>query len=33
MVVFTPDIQMDKDANNEDLGGGDTAAPIFKRYS
>jgi Cell division protein FtsI/penicillin-binding protein 2 len=30
MVVFTPDIQMDKDANNEDLGGGDTAAPIFK---
>lgn len=30
MVVFTPDIQSLKGTNNEDLGGGDTAAPIFK---
>ena len=30
MVVFTPEIQSLKGANNEDLGGGDTAAPIFK---
>ena len=30
MVVFTPDIQSLKGINNEALGGGDTAAPIFK---
>ncbi len=30
MIVFTPDIQSLKGTNNEDLGGGDTAAPIFK---
>ena len=30
MVVFTPEIQSLKGANNEALGGGDTAAPIFK---
>lgn len=30
MVVFTPDIECIKDANNNDAGGGDTAAPIFK---
>ncbi|MCE5220386.1 MAG: penicillin-binding protein 2 [Clostridium sp.] len=30
MVVFTPEIQSLKGTNNEDLGGGDTAAPIFK---
>jgi cell division protein FtsI/penicillin-binding protein 2 len=31
MVVFTPDIQSKGNTNNnEDLGGGDTAAPIFK---
>ncbi len=30
MVVFTPDIQCLKSSDNEDLGGGDTAAPIFK---
>lgn len=31
MVVFTPDINSSKSAgNNEALGGGDTAAPIFK---
>lgn len=30
MVVFTPEIQAKKDADNETLGGGDTAAPIFK---
>ena len=30
MVVFTPDIQSKEKNNNEDLGGGDTAAPIFK---
>ncbi|EKQ53744.1 penicillin-binding transpeptidase domain-containing protein [Clostridium sp. Maddingley MBC34-26] len=30
MVVFTPDIQSLKSTDNEDLGGGDTAAPIFK---
>lgn len=31
MVVFTPDINSSKGAgNNEALGGGDTAAPIFK---
>jgi len=30
MVVFTPEIESLKGANNQDLGGGDTAAPIFK---
>lgn len=30
MVVFTPEIQAIKDNKNQDLGGGDTAAPIFK---
>ena len=30
MVVFTPEIQSIKDSNTQDLGGGDTAAPIFK---
>ena len=30
MVVFTPDIEQVKDENNNDAGGGDTAAPIFK---
>ena len=30
MVVFTPDIQSNKNADNEELGGGDTAAPILK---
>ena len=30
MVVFTPEIQSLKGANNEALGGGDTAAPKFK---
>lgn len=30
MVVFTPDIERIKDDNNNDAGGGDTAAPIFK---
>ena len=30
MVVFTPEIQAIKDANSQELGGGDTAAPIFK---
>ncbi|HEX9026737.1 MAG TPA: penicillin-binding transpeptidase domain-containing protein [Clostridium sp.] len=30
MVVFTPEIESMKGSNNEDLGGGDTAAPIFK---
>lgn len=30
MVVFTPEIQAIKDTNSQDLGGGDTAAPIFK---
>lgn len=31
MVVFTPDIELIKDSNNNDAGGGDTAAPIFKK--
>lgn len=31
MVVFTPDIEYIKDSNNNDAGGGDTAAPIFKK--
>ncbi len=31
MVVFTPDIESIKDVNNNDAGGGDTAAPIFKK--
>lgn len=30
MVVFTPDIKAKENTNNEELGGGDTAAPIFK---
>ena len=30
MVVFTPEIEAMKGSNNEELGGGDTAAPIFK---
>lgn len=30
MVVFTPEIQSKDGVTNEDLGGGDTAAPIFK---
>ena len=30
MIVFTPDIELIKNANNNDAGGGDTAAPIFK---
>jgi len=30
MVVFTPEIEALKGTNNESLGGGDTAAPIFK---
>nr|WP_312292637.1 penicillin-binding transpeptidase domain-containing protein [Clostridium chromiireducens] len=30
MVVFTPDIPSLNGTDNEDLGGGDTAAPIFK---
>ena len=30
MVVFTPEIQSLKDNENKELGGGDTAAPIFK---
>lgn len=30
MVVFTPEIEAMKGFNNEELGGGDTAAPIFK---
>lgn len=30
VIVFTPDIEAIKDANNNDVGGGDTAAPIFK---
>jgi len=30
MVVFTPQIQSIKGSDNEALGGGDTAAPIFK---
>ncbi|WP_294371145.1 penicillin-binding protein 2 [uncultured Clostridium sp.] len=30
MIVFTPNIECVKDANNNDAGGGDTAAPIFK---
>jgi cell division protein FtsI/penicillin-binding protein 2 len=30
MVVFTPNIKPEENTDNEDLGGGDTAAPIFK---
>lgn len=30
MLVFTPDIQSMNSTDNEELGGGDTAAPIFK---
>ncbi|EHI98373.1 Peptidoglycan glycosyltransferase [Clostridium sp. DL-VIII] len=30
MVVFTPDINSSKATDNEELGGGDTAAPVFK---
>ena len=30
MVVFTPDIKSSDGTENEELGGGDTAAPIFK---
>jgi cell division protein FtsI/penicillin-binding protein 2 len=30
MVVFTPDINSSKAGDNEELGGGDTAAPVFK---
>lgn len=30
MIVFTPQIKSNNGVNNEDLGGGDTAAPIFK---
>lgn len=30
MIVFTPDINSVKTSDNETLGGGDTAAPVFK---
>ena len=30
MVVFTPEIESRKDKEYGELGGGDTAAPIFK---
>lgn len=31
MIVFTPDIESIKDSNNNEVGGGYTAAPIFKK--